>query len=565
MEFVKKYYFLFFLLANFIFLLSGHMVIAFVFFVLFLVPFLKFLQNFLLNPGQRPSRGKTTRSVRAKKTKGMLEIKGRPLPVPGVSLEILALLRVGAMLIVLLAYAFWGTYGTFNFTGNFFTGNSHYADLAEGFLSGQLSTLIQPDPRILQLKDPYDHAQNYPYLTMASYDASLYKGKMYLYYGCVPCLAYYVPYKLIFRSPAADSSGLIFFLFLGFIFQFFILMKIKDRFFNGVSEFQLNLAGLALGLANASPFLLARPAVYEVAIASAFCCMSIALFFLYQYLMESRRAGQIVLLSLFLGLSVGCRPNFVVAVVFFLVAFFLYLYFRAPKNKLVFMALCLVVPAGVVGLGLGLYNYLRFDSFFEFGQKYALAGASSSLFHFNLSNLGTGFYMYFFRPFTLLSQFPHIFLSDKAAAFFAIPAGYQMEKVAGFFCITPLALFILVFPILGIVHFFRPEGQSRDLVLYLLSIVCMALLIAAPILMISAATERYLIDFSPYFLFVAIVSAWLWETNMRRFYSARALKILFICLAILSILIGAGLGFTGYYDIFKAVNPKFFGFFSAFL
>src|SRR3984893_16414151 len=62
---------------------------------------------------------------------------------------------------------------------------NYYDMLADAFLHGQTHLLVEPDPRLLELPDPYDPIANMRYRL---HDLSLYQGKYYLYWGPVPGL-----------------------------------------------------------------------------------------------------------------------------------------------------------------------------------------------------------------------------------------------------------------------------------------------------------------------------------------------------------------------------------------
>src|SRR5262245_4432072 len=66
--------------------------------------------------------------------------------------------------------------------------------LVRGWKKGQLHMDKEPAPELLALADPYDPAQNGPYKLG---DATLYKGKYYIYFGPSPALTLMLPYGLI--------------------------------------------------------------------------------------------------------------------------------------------------------------------------------------------------------------------------------------------------------------------------------------------------------------------------------------------------------------------------------
>jgi hypothetical protein len=68
-----------------------------------------------------------------------------------------------------------------------------------------------------------------------------------------------------------------------------------------------------------------------------------------------------------------------------------------------------VGPIAAVGLGLKLYNYLRFDNLFEFGQRYQLAGdRQGTARHFSPAYFWLSFRLYFLEPLRWPRHFPFV-------------------------------------------------------------------------------------------------------------------------------------------------------------
>ena len=275
--------------------------------------------------------------------------------------------RFAVIAFILLSYAFFAlpSMPLQNFTKFPYT---PYHLLTEGFLAGHLSFTEEPLPELLKLKDPYDPAQNARYRL---HDASLYHGKYYLYFGPLPVLTVLLPIKLATGYYAPETLAIFLFASVGFIFSFLLLMKVKDTFFNEMSEWQLYFAGLLLGLANNSAYLFSSPRFYENAGASSFCFMSIALYFLLRIFTDKNTWQNTAWFSTFLTLSAAGRPNFMLAwAAIPLVAYYLV---KKGERKSLF---ALFIPAICAGLALGWYNYLRFGSFIEFGRKYQVTSES---------------------------------------------------------------------------------------------------------------------------------------------------------------------------------------------
>src|SRR5205085_6223591 len=125
----------------------------------------------------------------------------------------------------------------------------------------------------------------------------------------------------------------------------------------------------------------------------------------------------------------------------------------------------LVLPVLAGGLGLALYNYVRFDSFTEFGQRYQLAAANlhamggSRL--FSAANIWPGLYSYLLRPVYVFGHFPFVLARGGDGTFPALihlPAHYEShEQIAGILLVAPFAWLAMV-PVLQLIR-----GRDREL------------------------------------------------------------------------------------------------------
>lgn len=440
---------------------------------------------------------------------------------------------------VLMVYAF---YPAFHLSFNT-APQGLYQYLTESFLSGHLNLLVSPSPELLQLADPYDPSQN---SHLRLHDASLYKGKYYLYFGPLPVVVFYLPFKLLTGFYPSGGLASFFFLSLGFIVSFLLLIKIKERYFPRVSELQLVLMASLLGFTNGAPFLMSRPITYEVAIAAAYCFMSFALFFLYK-IFQQYKTKDIVLFSLCLSLCVAARPHFVLVCFFILPALLIYLCRHTTKNRLTLTA-ALFIPAASVGVLLALYNYLRFGSIFDFGHIWQLSCNNIKALHLELATLGKiprnlaySFYFYFLQPFTAGLTFPYFGLLWHKCWYY-IDNDYYLEAVAGVLTTTPFILLILALPKLLKVYFKENKTEILPLLRFLLFTFFIPLIIVVFLLLLPFAVQRYQVDFIPYWIMLAIITLWLYEDYAGHSKWFKLVKVLFIISAIISIYMGISFG-----------------------
>ena len=208
------------------------------------------------------------------------------------------------------------------------------------------------------------------------FDTSYYKGKIYLYFGITPVLLFYLPFNIITSLYLTDKFIVLFLACLSFLLSLLLLKKITTSLKLDVQKTIIILSIFSIGLCNYLPFLVIRSCIFEVAILTANVLLLLSFLFLYFYLKEretNKRYLFLLLISLFLSLSVGARPFYVLHIPLF---YILILFFEYNQNKNIKKALKLsfifIAPCIFYGTILALYNYLRFDSVFEFGFKYTL-------------------------------------------------------------------------------------------------------------------------------------------------------------------------------------------------
>jgi hypothetical protein len=419
---------------------------------------------------------------------------------------------------------------------------THYQYLTDGFLSGQLSLTLAPTTALLNLADAYDPTQNDK---LRYQDASLYHGKYYLYFGPLPVLAFYLPFKLITDLYPPDALCILFFISIGFIANFLLLIQIRNRYFQNISELQLYFIGLLVGLANNAPTLLIEPRVYETAIASSYCAMSIAFIYLYKTLTEKPKAINVIIFSTCISLAVAGRAHFILVCLLLtpLLAFYFLKY--APKNQLKHLFLSLLAPTFCVGVALAAYNYLRFDSFMEFGRTYQLG--MDNFMHFKMAagdayhRIPLQIYYYFIQPFFI--QSPH------AIPHWLLPfiRGTTYEFTVGIMTTTPLVILMFVMPVLYKMHMKNNHLAPKSLWWFLALATLTPVIVLLFLLLIAYTAQRYESDFLPYLMIAAVINLWLLQkyTIYPRLLT-RVATVFFVLTGIISILIGVDAGMMAY-------------------
>lgn len=352
---------------------------------------------------------------------------------------------------------------------------NQYEVLAESLLDGRIDLEYgDTDPKLLEMENPYDPEMRTALDVHYHYDHAFYNGKYYMYFGIVPVLLLFAPFRLITGSPLTTYHATQIFTAL-FISGFFALFLFSAKKFFKTMSLAVYLS-LSAAMSIMSVWYLSKaPALYCTAIAAGICIEIWSLFFFAKAVWGegSERQSMVygVLGSLFGALAFGCRPTIALANLLALPMFFHYIKLwkvrsadSLPVNrkkidgKLVKQILAVISPYIVIGILLMLYNYVRFDSVFEFGQSYQLTKADQSGYGSVAAQFGPikildGVLQNFFACVPLKYSFPFVsacsvffnFPICLAAFFFLLQKDSLLQcKKSGLAAFTAVLLFLPV-------------------------------------------------------------------------------------------------------------------------
>ena len=450
---------------------------------------------------------------------------------------------------VVCTFYFWTAYTSPSTTA----GTGYYSLLTDGFLKGQTYLPLDPPPQLLALPDPYDPAQNTPYLLT---DVSLFDGHYYLYFGPTPVLLVHLPLRAV-GLDATDALAAALLCSLGFLFALALMRFLIERYRPQTSVITRIVAALMIGLANVAPFLLRRPAVWEEAIAAGYCSLLAGAYLtLTGALRERPSVWRLAGGSLALGLAVGARPHLILALPVWLWAWSVALRARGPSCRGVAQVGAAVLgPLGFCLLMLAVYNAVRFGSLTEFGSTYQLGGVNAPLVdRFDLDRLAPGAFSYLLAPPRLGLVFPFVSLDPTLTG--VIPAEFIVEPVAGFLATTPIALLAFAAPVV-LVSRARGSGLAREgMVLASALLLAAILVMAPPILTFNGATQRYEVDFATLLLLASLL-VWLRveDAVSGRPFLRNASRTVAVLACLVGLICGLALSIKGYWDGLRAANP----------
>jgi hypothetical protein len=434
--------------------------------------------------------------------------------------------------------------------------------LATAFLQGQTSLAVTPAPLLAQAPDPFD-----PQLKPLWYwDAALYQGRYYVYWGPVPALFLAVFKAWSGAGEIPDRFPVLCFSLLLTLSASALLAVLADRLpSRPLLAPALGTAVVAFG--SPGPFLLGHPQVYELAIVAAQAFLLGGL--LFAALGCEARGGRRTLCDLACAtcwtLAVASRQTAVFAVVaLWLLTCFWWLA-RAGRLPVARM-LVFATPALLGMLLLGAYNQVRFGSPLETGHRYQLGHPVTV----GPEHVAANLYSYLLRPPRLAQRFPYVVSRWQGRppfpAWLPVPSSYfYREPVAGLLYTSPFylfAAFALVFSIRARLRSSRAasgtraEAGPREDWSVQAGLILATLPFAVPIFYF-ASTMRYLGDVTPGLAVLSVLGLLrLVEAQRERRWARRGLLGLATLTAIYTAGMGLLLGSVSYFGFLPNVNPE---------
>jgi hypothetical protein len=434
-------------------------------------------------------------------------------------------------------------------------------DLAEGFRAGHLHLSVEPSATLVSRPNPLDPAN----AGLWYWDASLYHGHYYLYWGPVPALLL-AAVKTLFRisTPVGDEPVVFGLATLQLVAGTLFIERAGRRLFGRLPVALEVAAILVLGFANPTLYNLARGAVYEAAIVGGQAFLLLGLVFAFDAIWANDvRRLSLVAAGASWAAAFSCRTSVAPAVALLVVTTVMSAASGKPDRwrRRVQVAIFLGMPVALGLFGLLLYNRVRFDAWLEFGRRYQMSwiqmGAHARFLRANL-------YAYLRRPAIWSCRFPFAYaiLDMGTRAFLPgteLPKDYFIyEQVAGLLPTLPWSWFAPVAVVAGARAIWRTRSVSP------LSWAVGATAVAAtaalvPCLFLSSATDRYLGDLAGS---VALLGALGAGATYEALRARRILRKLVVAAALLlaipSIGVGLALGIKGQYAHFEANNPPLY-------
>jgi hypothetical protein len=454
------------------------------------------------------------------------------------------------------------------------SGKDYYWILSQAFKQGQTYLLVEPNPELMKLENPYDFRQRrgLEYL----WDTTLYNGKYYLYWGPAPAVLGVIV-SSITSKPVTDT-GLVFSFVIGTaLFSVLLLRDIYRKyqipawlFWGGVFSATVNIPLI---------WMLTRTKFYEVSISGGQFFLMAGFFALFRaFRNSSPHKGYIFFSAIAFGLAGATRINLLPSVVFLAAVIFLRIYVVNQRkiNISIPAFAAAFIPLALIACSLFWYNYDRFGSIFEFGHRYQLTGAALTSDYKDISSVKyiiPNLYTYVFRLPALTREFPFInipWVEQKMwPSFIHLPEHYYYtEPVAGILFVVPLIglttlllmrLFWLFIngdvSLMGSKENIDKEPSSWFGWAMLGYVVIQFFIL----LIFVSSAMRYLLDVSPALIVLSTIFVNYHTRSVeKKPYWVKIISYAWILAVILTVVSGFFIGFTGDRNIFLNQNPQLY-------
>ena len=440
-----------------------------------------------------------------------------------------------------------------------YSSHNQYDELAQAFLQGK--TYIDNDDvpqSLIDMENPYDTTarSQQAQLTGDSYrwDVAYFDGHYYVYFGIVPLLLMYLPFRAIFDAPFPSAVGIMAFALIFSFGVFRLLDLIIKKKFRNISVGTYLLTGLTFVNCCGMTFLAKRPDFYSVPIMTSMAFVVWGIYLWFKGLNEEKKKLIYFFLgSLCMALSVGCRPQAVlicaVALPLFLAYFFKdkFIFKKQGIKELAVLAVPFVAVASVIMY----YNYIRFGSPFDFGSAYNLTTNDVTRRGFSIGRTGLGIFTYLFQTPAFNGTFPFIESVN-------IETNYMGKTISencfgGLITSLPLLWFGFALPKV------KRQLKSKNLFALTATLFLIGFAIVIADTQAGGLLQRYYSDFGYIFFFGTVFVIYSLSEQKTLENNAKSLNNLLVISAFLSIFYSFALAFSVSDVTIDTENPTLFG------
>ncbi|WEV58323.1 glycosyltransferase [Bifidobacterium sp. ESL0728] len=473
------------------------------------------------------------------------------------------MLIVGAFAALSIVQSIWAANSSaFHEPGNYTYDFNQYDHLSDSLLHGKTSIDLPVPQALKTAQNPYDPQTREMLLnkgvTPIYWDYSYYQGHWYSYFGVLPALLIFAPYRLVtslfipggLALPAGVAVSLLLFVFV--LFGSLLVIRLLKTLNPKTSLATVSMAITLFLLGSQVGYLAFRMNFYSVPFAASLALSVMGLWFWLGskgYPDRTYDKGKIKIRneskpisslhdtpktekssrrhlvaigdasplswphlaagSLCLAANFGCRPTFTLVALLAFPIFWPQIRSIFTKSSsaekpvkrraIINTLIAVLLPALVVVVPLCIYNYVRFGSPIDFGERYQITVADMTHYRNSPANLLPTLGYYLFLPLRFSREFPFLAINPTPLASWS----YTEPLVGGLFVLCPVLLLVVLLLVPGIRRRIRRSGLLR----IVLTMLPLALLLLLVDIFKGGIGWRYMVDFGWLVALAAVVVA----------------------------------------------------------
>ncbi len=437
-----------------------------------------------------------------------------------------------------------------------FEHHHQYDYLAQSFINGHVYLdYAQPPQALIDMENPYDKTERDRVMAQNGvgykWDHVYYDGKYYVYFGALPVLTYYLPYRLITQQEFPTRYGVLINYYVFVIFAFFLVRAMVKRWFKDISFAHFLILAQVFVASSGIIFAFRRPDMYFMPISMALALCTAGLYFwisAYDCRTKVMQGVKLFAGSLCMAAVSGCRPQFLIAS-FLAIPLFYGTVFKERRlfsKQSIVHTVVFILPYIICASAVMWYNYARFGSVFDFGANYNLTTNDMTSRGFNLGRLPFGIFVYLLQLPVTYGKFPFITGTNLSNLYMGTTITEMM--LGGVIACQPV-----VWLVAGI-KYCRSELKSKGLYAFVISSLVFALVVVIADTEMAGILYRYYADYSYLLLLPAVLVALALCTR----YTNKHVAFMVVCLSGLSLLYDAALLFASGDYYIDSTNPDFY-------
>lgn len=413
----------------------------------------------------------------------------------------------------------------------------------------QTQVAHSPSEALSAMEDPYDPTERVAQGVEYMFDYAYYNGNYYAYFGLTPVLVFYAPFYAVMGYLPSYTTAALFFALLSVMAAFLCLWEAARRFVKKPGLLLLCLCGAALTLGSNILMLQSCADRYHLSIQSMQLFFFLTLYAALRACREKTRGKRTTwffLSGISTVLLVWSRATGALAGAAFVAPLFVCVACNKKEKPFdrVRDAASFLIPVMIGAVVIMLYNMTRFDSPFEFGQKYQLTTESIAYNTFNLRSVWQAIYYFFIDGLEMVPEFPYLTVADN----FVNRTGNFFYGVcnAGAFTM-PLTLGIFLLPMVK-------NKRYRGKIACYVSSILMTVVIAVSGFIVAGVAQRYVCDILPVLCLVGALC--LLDVTAYEIEEKHATLQGFAAVAcVLTIVVGLAMTFSNYRCFISEYSP----------